>query len=360
MSDKLDYLKRYESARKSGSSSKKRQRSGLVIQDDGALEDAPWQGPASTEDELLRDLASGEGPALVGVSRHEAEALIRSAPAAAQPLDSGNGARGRLDSSDDEGKPAPAHLDNSKGARGRLDSSDDEGKSAPAHLDNSDGEGDDWRAPKRVKQDDEVMASGHRAGLRLASDFRSDSKTLNRAQFGDSTHELLEGNRATVFRDKSGQVVDAEEQAAADAVRAERERVEKEQALFQVRTGAAQHLEAQERAERLESLKAKPVSRRIDDADLDRELREQILEGDPMAELMGRSAGSQKDATSRTGKPLYTGPPAPPNRFGLTPGYRWDGTDRSNGFEKRWLVADAERRNRAAAIRAQAMGGVRG
>lgn len=89
---------------------------------------------------------------------------------------------------------------------------------------------------------------------------------------------------------------------------------------------------------------SKPLARYESDKDLDNYLRDQERIEDPMLEYMRKKKKErQKEQGALTEIPKYEGS-FPENRFGIHPGCRWDGVDRSNGFEKKWFDVQNEKR----------------
>lgn len=102
------------------------------------------------------------------------------------------------------------------------------------------------------------------------------------------------------------------------------------------------------------------LCRYADDADLNTEQRNVERWNDPAALFLTVSPShilpsrqltvlintcfQQKKEKKGPSRPQYQGPPPPPNRFGILPGYRWDGVDRSNGFERQLMQKGNDRK----------------
>uniref|UniRef100_A0A670K1C6 BUD13 homolog n=1 Tax=Podarcis muralis TaxID=64176 RepID=A0A670K1C6_PODMU len=157
------------------------------------------------------------------------------------------------------------------------------------------------------------MLSGGKAGLVSAELLRKEQHELRKQQSSSKHLEVESRHAETVFRDKSGRKRDLKQELLEQPgwfLRQQQQNVE----------DAAKEMQ-------------KPLARYIDDQDLDKMLREQEREGDPMAEFLKKKKAKEKKDTKE--KPRYNGPAPPLNRFNIWPGYRWDGVDRSNGFEQK-------------------------
>jgi len=96
--------------------------------------------------------------------------------------------------------------------------------------------------------------------------------------------------------------------------------------------------QVKDREEKLAEMAAeasKPFARHAGDEDVEEHLKSLEYNEDPMLQYM--RAKKQKE-TGAVSKPTFKGPWAP-NRYAIPPGYRWDGVDRSNGFEVKLMAS---------------------
>ncbi|VCW79217.1 unnamed protein product [Gulo gulo] len=173
------------------------------------------------------------------------------------------------------------------------------------------------------------MYSGAKTGLVSADVHREEQELKKRETLA---FEAESQYAETVFRDKSGRKRNLKLERLEQRRKAEKDS-ERDELYAQWGKGLAQSRQQQQNVEDAVKEMQKPLARYIDDEDLDRMLREQEREGDPMASFIKKSKA--KGSKNKKVRPRYSGPAPPPNRFNIWPGYRWDGVDRSNGFEQK-------------------------
>ena len=150
-----------------------------------------------------------------------------------------------------------------------------------------------------------------------------------------------ESKQATVYRDRGRKLDMAEEYVRAEAeAEAKRQDAKKE---FDWGKGSKQKRDEDIAREELAAMKDEPFARTRDDPKLDQFLRDTIHADDPMKDWTQRRATDQQRGPT---KRVYKGPTPPSNRFGIAPGYRWDGVDRGNGWEAKRLSVQAKHANR--------------
>ncbi|KAJ2791829.1 Pre-mRNA-splicing factor cwc26, partial [Coemansia guatemalensis] len=184
-----------------------------------------------------------------------------------------------------------------------------------------------------------------RYGLQTAASIKEDADRVHERhlrRLRDASSDVSGRGAKTVYRDpKSGKEVDMELHNQQEREKQERRNQLRDQhsewnkGLVQQRAKAEEQrlLESMRRSDTVASDAAKL---------LDEEHRAKQHWDDP-----ARGFLVNKKADAATAYPQYKGY-APPNRFGIRPGYRWDGVDRSNGFEKQRFESKASSSSRRA------------
>ncbi|GAA5907716.1 Bud13/CWC26 family protein [Sporobolomyces salmoneus] len=218
------------------------------------------------------------------------------------------------------------------------------------------------KSPTPEPEDEKPVVVASRGGLQSAADLKAEQLRLEKekerkrliaereralAKQDATEDEQEEGQHDTVYRDSSGRKIDLKLQKAEEAKR-KRQELEREMAKMEWGKGLVQREDKEKQKQEAEKLKRKGVARYADDQEMNEELREVERWNDPAANFLTKNKGEKKKKESKF--PQYQGPPPPPNRFNIKPGYRWDGVDRGTGFEAKLM----QKRNSASMYKAAA------
>ncbi|KAL0074807.1 Pre-mRNA-splicing factor of RES complex-domain-containing protein [Phycomyces blakesleeanus] len=189
------------------------------------------------------------------------------------------------------------------------------------------------------------MSSGQKAGLLTSHELKAEAARARELEL-KALQRLKEDSQGqgteTVYRDATGRKIDPKIKKAEEA-RAKKEADERESRRMEWGKGLVQREEAQAELKRLKEEKDKPLARYVDDEDYNQGLKDRDRWNDPAAGFLTKKTKGK----SSVSRPSYKGP-WKPNRFMIPPGYRWDGVDRSNGFEDTFLLHLNQKKSLAA------------
>ncbi|KAK1325635.1 hypothetical protein QJS10_CPA01g02875 [Acorus calamus] len=217
---------------------------------------------------------------------------------------------------------------------------------------------EDLSPPRKARRGSSPKKEIKRAGLFTGKEIKKDIDMKRREDnkwFAQMDPSLSGRGAEPVYRDKKGNRITKDE-----FLKSQKKEEKPKEIKLEWGKGLVQKKQAEARAMELELEKDKPFALTRDDPDRDRELKERIRFGDPMAHLVKRKQPliledlGDDEKMRESGFKIPQGVPnhswikrgvdPPPNRYGIRPGRHWDGVDRSTGFEKEMFKRQNEKR----------------
>ncbi|XP_074598173.1 uncharacterized protein LOC141852906 [Brevipalpus obovatus] len=206
---------------------------------------------------------------------------------------------------------------------------------------------------KRVDKKSKILDSKgqKKKGLATADELAVERKRIKEEEkrlFDSLGPEALGKNAKSIYRDKkTGRIRDLEKEKK-DKKKLEEEvkmHQAKQEAKFKdMSKGLKQVEEAKVKMDEEMLIMKGTFSTFEDDNEFNKYCKSKELAEDPMLALIKKERAKSCPAEEdKKKKFLYNGTPAPPNRFDIHPGHRWDGVDRSNGYEKKYFQKIADR-----------------
>lgn len=180
---------------------------------------------------------------------------------------------------------------------------------------------------------------GKAAGLQNAQTLKRENEEYRARQdkaFREMKSDVSGRDADVVIRDRRGRNKEFEYDAEKERKKLEAEEARKKE-YEKWGKGLKQYEDMQRKRAEYEHEISKPLARAADDDDLQNHLKDQEWADDPMLQYIRRKKSDEKKSKGVLEKPKYKGEFLD-NRFNIRPGYRWDGVDRSNGYEKKYFM----------------------
>jgi len=216
---------------------------------------------------------------------------------------------------------------------------DDDKPKRRRHDTDSDSD-DEEEAQEKSKPLNAIKMDEMKSGLQSLDDLKKgieENKKNNQMDEKEAFDQMKA--QKTVYRDQNGRVIKGD--AMSDMMLNPKDKLRKlnQERLNMWSQGVVQTQEKFNSKDQ-EELKAENDGKEYDRV-VDQEYKEASRFGDPISEIRKHQAGTATDRDKRVLWSRKIFPPCKfegtPNRFNILPGHRWDGVDRSNGFENRFL-----------------------